>query len=460
MVIKFPHHYTPRDYQKPVMKAFLQDGVKRGICVWHRRAGKDKTFINIIAAKMAERVGAYFYYFPTATQGRKILWEGMDGAGMPFLEHFPPGFIARKNETEMSFRAVNGSVFRIIGTDRLDVVGTNPVGCIFSETSLQNPLGWDYVRPILAENGGWALFNGTPRGRNWFYDLVEMARGNPDWFVSVLGVDETRAITQEAIDSERRSGMPEEMVRQEFYCDFSAAMPGAIYAAAVELARRQGRIGAVPHDGGVPVWTFWDLGAPLNMVVWSMQFIGREIRVLRCDTGVDWGTGQRVAEMMGRGYAYAGHVLPHDARAIQKSGITYQEELEKAGLKNVIALPVTSDVIVGINRTRSMFPAMSFDEILCKAGIKALEHYHVEKDAKRSSATQAHYKDAPCHDWSSHASDGLRYMAEAVDVGVVKTGAIEKAVQVISAIEGVGDVWEGGRRRGRGGGGAYISALD
>lgn len=448
--IELPHRFTPRPYQQPVVTAFLRDGVKRGVCVWHRRAGKDKTFVNIMAAKMAERVGSYFYYFPTAAMGRKILWEGMDGAGMKFLDHFPPDFIRKSSNTEMKFEAINGSIFRIIGTDRLDVVGTNPVGCIFSETSLQNPLGWEYVRPILAENGGWALFNGTPRGKNWFHDLTRMAEQNPDWFCQTLTVDDTGAIPPEAIEDERRMGMPEEMVRQEFYCDFTAATPGAIYAQLMESARREGRIGSVPQDGGLPVWTFWDLGAPVNTAVWSVQFLGREIRVLACDTGADWTTGRRVAEMTARNWAYAGHILPHDGAARQKGGLTYAEELEKAGLSNVITLPVAKDRRAGINRLRSMLPAMCFDEARCKTGIAALEAYHLEYDARRKM-----YKDEPRHDWSSHACDALRYLAEAAACGAVKVGAMEQPSRVISPIEGLGDVWAGGRRRAQ-----YISALD
>jgi len=104
-------------------------------------------------------------------------------------------------------------------------MGTNPVGCVFSEYSLQKPGGWDLVRPILADNGGWALFNSTPRGLNHLYEIYQMARREPDWFCELLTVDETGAITVEQIDKERRAGMPESLVQQEFYCDFTASSP-------------------------------------------------------------------------------------------------------------------------------------------------------------------------------------------------------------------------------------------
>lgn len=451
--IEFPHQFAPRDYQRPVWNAFVDREVKRGVCVWHRRAGKDKTFVNIMAAKMAERRGSYFYYFPTGAMGRKVLWEGMDKDGLPFLDHFPADFIRNVNQQEMKFETVTGSLFRIVGTDRLDVVGTNPVGCVFSETSLQNPLGWDYVRPILSENGGWALFNGTPRGKNWFYDLKLMAEANEEWFCQTLTVDDTRAITPEAIEAERRSGMSEEMIRQEYWCDFTAGLPGAIYARLIEQARSDKRIERVPYDGGLPVWTFWDLGAPVNTAVWSVQFVGREIRVLACDTGDDWTTAQRVAMMEGRQWAYAGHILPHDASATQKGGMTYAEELERAGLRNVQVLPRTADIKAGINRLRAMMPSMSFDAVRCKRGIAALEAYHLRFDQKRGM-----FLDEPEHDWSSHPCDALRYLAEAVACGFVKYGGlVARGLRIISPLEGVGDDWPGrGRRKSV----HVISALD
>jgi hypothetical protein len=87
---------------------------------------------------------------------------------------------------------------RVVGTDDVDkLVGVNPVGCVFSEYSLQDPRAWDLIRPILAENGGWALFLYTPRGRNHGHDMIEMAKRNPNWFAEVLTIDDTGVIPLE-----------------------------------------------------------------------------------------------------------------------------------------------------------------------------------------------------------------------------------------------------------------------
>jgi len=170
---------------------------------------------------MYQRVGIYYYFFPTYAQGKKIIWDGIDGMGFKFLDHFPPELIRNQNATEMKITLVNGSLFQIVGTDNYDsIVGTNPVGCVFSEFALQDPTAWEYVRPILRENGGWAIFPYTPRGFNHGWDLYQMAQNDPDWFCELLTVTDTGVLTEADVDAERRAGMPEPLIQQEFYCSF------------------------------------------------------------------------------------------------------------------------------------------------------------------------------------------------------------------------------------------------
>lgn len=148
----------------------------RAVLVWHRRAGKDKTTLNFTIMKMLQRVGLYYYFLPTYAQGKKIIWDGIGSDGFAFMQHFPNYLVAGRSETEMQVTFRNGSVFQVIGTDKIDsIVGTNPIGCIFSEYSLQNPKAWDLTRPILGENGGWAVFVYTPRGKNHGHRLFELA---------------------------------------------------------------------------------------------------------------------------------------------------------------------------------------------------------------------------------------------------------------------------------------------
>src|SRR5690606_23106327 len=113
----------------------MDDGCRHAVLVWHRRAGKDKTVFNFMVKRMFERVGVYYYIFPTYRQGRMILWDGIDREGFRFLNHFPVELRdGEVNNTEMKVKAKNGSLLQVVGSDNIDlVVGTNPVGVAYSE---------------------------------------------------------------------------------------------------------------------------------------------------------------------------------------------------------------------------------------------------------------------------------------------------------------------------------------
>ena len=182
MTITLPHNFKPRKYQLPFLKAW-DSGIKRFILVWHRRSGKDKTVFANLVKKMFERVGTYFYFLPTYTQAKKVIWTGADKDGFRFLDHIPKELIKGEiNETEMRVELIpppghtSGSIIQLVGADNIDrIVGTNPIGVVFSEYSLMKPKVWEYIRPILAENGGWAVFVFTPRGMNHAWNLLQDA---------------------------------------------------------------------------------------------------------------------------------------------------------------------------------------------------------------------------------------------------------------------------------------------
>jgi hypothetical protein len=200
----------------------MESGKRRACLVWHRRSGKGKTVINFIARSMYQRVGTYFHCFPEYNQGRKVLWEGRGKDGFKYIDHFPKALLAKNpNNTEMKIEYKNGSIFQIIGADTYDsAVGSNPVGIVFDEFSLSDKYqdAWNYFRPMLVENEGWAVFPFTPRGRNHGFELYQMALNNPEWFCQLLTVDDTGVVDRDTIESERRAGMSEAMILQEFYC--------------------------------------------------------------------------------------------------------------------------------------------------------------------------------------------------------------------------------------------------
>lgn len=163
MDVTIPANYEPRSYQLPFLRA-MDNGSLRACLVWHRRSGKTVTLLNFAIKSAFTRVGTYYHCFPEYGQGRKIVWDGIDlRAQRRLLEvHIPKELRAKENQAEMKVRLPNGSVYQIIGADNYDaVMGSNPVGIILDEWALSDRYraAWDYFRPILVENGGWAVFN-------------------------------------------------------------------------------------------------------------------------------------------------------------------------------------------------------------------------------------------------------------------------------------------------------------
>lgn len=413
--LTIPYNFTPREYQKNFYNS-LANGFKRGVAVWHRRAGKDKVLINLMAKEMYRQVGTYFYFFPTYKQGKKILWNGIGKDGFRYMDHLPEQTRKRTDNTEMLIELYNGSIFQIIGTDNIDsIVGTNPIGCVFSEYALQNPKAWDFIRPILAENDGWALFNYTPRGQNHGFDLANVAKGDPKWFYELLTVEDTKredgtpVVSQQAIEDERKAGMSDEMINQEFYCDFGAGVHGSYYTVQFKSADEEGRIREVKHNKGALVNTAWDLGVSDDTAIWFFQIIGKEIHVIDYyeshGEGLDHYLNILKEKAQEHEYRYGEHYGPHDLRQREfTSGKSRVETAAKAGLRFNIVNNALS-VIDGIEAVRGWFHKLHFDKEKCFDGLRALRSYHKEFDENKQI-----YKSKPHHDWSSHAADAMRYL--------------------------------------------------
>lgn len=312
----------------------------------------------------------------------------------------------------MLIRLGCGSVWQLAGSDNYNsLVGSNVLGVVFSEWSLCDPRAWDFIRPILAENGGWAIFIYTPRGRNHGYDMAQMAKKNPDWYYSELTVDDTNrddgtpVISQEIIDSERASGMAEELIEQEYYISFDAPLQGAYYANEMKVMLNDKRIRPVPYDKREPVDTWWDLGMDDSTSIGFVQRIGPEIRAIDYYENSGEGLHHYAKVLKDKPYIYGEHILPHDVEVRELgTGVSRKETLETLGIKARVApkLPISD----GIQATRGMLPMFWMDETKCERWIEALRQYRKEWDDSRKV-----FHTRPLHDWTSHPADMTRYGA-------------------------------------------------
>jgi hypothetical protein len=236
-----PNQWEPRPSQLPVWN-YVIGGGKRAVLVCHRRFGKDSVSINLMATKAVQDPGLYYYMAPTQKHARKIIWDNIGSNGMRIIDQaFPAAIRQSCNDQDMRIVLKNGSIIQVVGSDNYDsLVGSNPKGLVFSEWSLADPTAWDYLRPILTENGGWALFIYTPRGLNHGYETYTMARQNVDWYCERLTVEDTGIMSPAQIQAERDAGMSETKIRQEFYCDFVADTERQLFStASVDAASKR-----------------------------------------------------------------------------------------------------------------------------------------------------------------------------------------------------------------------------
>jgi phage terminase large subunit len=418
--VTLPNEWTPRPYQLPVLQ-YLEGGGDRAVTVWARRHGKDSTAINWTARAAFQRPGLYWHIFPNLRQARRGIWNAIDKQGRRVIEQAFPGalepgrpgsIVKRIRDDEMLIELVNGSFYQLIGADNHDaLVGANPVGVVFSEWSIMDPKTWEFIRPILTENGGWAWFIYTPRGRNHGYDMLKMAEANDRWFAEVVNIEQAGVLDVEAVLAEERaSGMPEELIQQEYFCSFDIGNVGTIFDKEISQAEVDGRITSVPYDPNFPVQTAWDLGVRDATAIWFIQHVGFDIRVIDYYEATGEGMPHFINVINSKGYAYGRHIGPHDLEQREwASGNSKRQAAADHGLHFEVAPKLS--IADGINAVRSKLPRCFFDKMRTDKGLKALRSYAYEYDEDNKV-----FRQTPKHNWASHAASAFRYYAVMPDL--------------------------------------------
>lgn len=430
MQIALPANFEPRRYQLPLMKYF-DGGGKRAVVCWARRMGKDRTLLSVASKLAFQRVGLYWHCLPTLRQAKRAVWDNITSDGQQLMRStFPDEIVRKRNEVEMKVELVNGSVIQLVGADNYDaLVGANPVHVTFSEFALTHPKAWDLVRPILRENGGSAAFISTPRGYNDFHRLLEYARQDGTWFHEVLDVVGSGVMTDADVAAEIKAGMPEELARQEFYCDFSAANVGSILGSRIEQAQKDGRI----HDDvlrdphGFEPELILDIGYSDATAVWCIQRRPDGFAVLGYDedTGLDaqeWITrftrSNWSAESIGRVW------LPHDARAKTfATGRSVQEQFKAAGYRVQITPSISKTD--QINAARTVMRKCQFNRTACAEGLRMLRDWQFKYDEARRT-----FSDKPDHNYASHCGDAFAYAAVALQTSPPPEARVDKPFAV------------------------------
>ena len=410
--ITIPHDWRPRDYQLPLWRYFERGG-KRACAIWHRRAGKDDVLLHLTAVQAMQRPGNYWHLLPLQVQARKAIWEAVNPhTGKRRIdEAFPHVLRDATRNQEMSITFVNGSTWHVLGSDSYNaLVGSPPVGLVYSEWALSDPQSWAYLRPILAENGGWAAFVSTPRGPNHCKKTFDTAAQDPDWFAEILTAEQTCVFSEDALKQERQAYIREfgpdlgsALYEQEYMCSFEAAVLGAYYGGEMTAMREEGRITDVPYDPSYHVETWWDLGIRDAMVILFVQRIGAHVRVIDALSGTGEGLPYYAKQVLEKRYAYSRHVFPHDLRVRELGNGRTRWEIVQELLGGGVEIAPNIPLVDGIDATRRLLPMLYVDQRKCSTLIEALTLYRTDWDASRAVLGAK-----PIHDWTSHWADALR----------------------------------------------------
>ncbi len=442
--VSLPNNWIPRSYQRAAWD-YLEGGGKHAELVWHRRGGKDELSLHWTAVSAFERVGNYWHMLPQANQARKAIWEAVNPhTGKRRIdEAFPVEIRKSVQDHEMLIRFVNGSTWQVVGSDNFNsLVGSPPVGLVFSEWPLCDPAAWAYLMPILEENGGWAIFNGTPRGKNHAFKSLAGAMKAPGSFGEKLSAMDTGVFKPEQLERIKQQLIDtygteygQSVFDQEYMVSFDAANLGAILGRALIQAELDGRISDVrgAYDPrGMPIEISSDIGRRDASSWWFWQPCVGGLRVVDYDkdSGLDadeW--CDRLQKRVSDNRYDLGRIwLPHDARA--KTFAAKHSAVEifigKFGAPKISIVPDSSKPD-RYNAARRVARRTAWHATNCEKGLEGLGAWSFVYDEERKEFS----KEAD-HNWASHDGDGYSYGALVLEEKIVEKKPEEKPIRGIT----------------------------
>ncbi len=206
-------------------------------------------------------------------------------------------------------------------------------------------------------------------------------------------------------------------------CHDEVDLDACYYVLLMNELRSNDHICHVPYDPSVPVYVSFDIGLDCT-AMWFLQIVRGRKNVIDYYENTGKFAPHYDKIMKSKPYSYSKLILPHDGRARSKvSGESYKKALEDLEYKVIINPKIGKDI--GINIVANALPSFYFDEDKCKDGLEALDHYRREYDEENRI-----YKESPLHDWSSHPSDSLKEMCQALKSGLLGSSSTVTISQI------------------------------
>jgi hypothetical protein len=190
-----------------------------------RRFGK--TFLSMVElCRAAWSPGRLAWYVaPTYKQAKRIAWR-------PLKEMTRPYWATQPHETDLRIELITGGTICLRGAENYDALrGDGLDFLVLDEYASIARQAWpEVLRPALADKQGHALFIGTPRGYNHFYDLYQSARNQPTWAAFQFTTEEGGNVSKEELEGATHE-LDERTYRQEFQASFENLTGGLVYYA-------------------------------------------------------------------------------------------------------------------------------------------------------------------------------------------------------------------------------------
>lgn len=409
--------YSPRNWAR-IVHAEVARWI---VLVIHRRAGKTTAAFNHLQRDALEYPNTrYAYIAPTFKQAKRIVWK----MAKQYADGIPN---VKFNESELLITYHNGSEIMILGSNEPDSIrGIALWGCFLDEYPKQSPIVFtEIVTKCLADHLGYCIFGGTPSGKGHFFKLYTVAQQFPDEYILVYKTiddslkeeeGETIEALRQALEDDKklvaRGLMTQAEFEQEWYNSFEAPIKGAVYLHEISRARRDKRIGVVPFDPDLPVFTVWDLGIGKSDAM-AIGFYQKpqagKVHMIDYYENTSLGMNHYIGILEDKrkhlGYKYGKHFAPHDIQNKDViSGKTRLERAAKLGIEFEVVPKMSLED--GIDAARAMMYRTLFDATRCDLFIDFLGQYHYKTDEEKGIQTRV-----PVHDFTSHAADQFRYAA-------------------------------------------------
>ncbi len=225
------------------------------------------------------------------------------------------------------------------------------------------------LRPTIRATGSelWASWN--PTRKSDAIDDFLRARKPKNAIVVQANWRDNKWIPKELLDERRLDlALYPERYDHIWEGDYAKTFDGAYYAKHLAAARLEGRIGKVARDPLLPLRAVFDLGGSGAradaMVIWLVQWVGQEIRVLDYIEGIGQVLAHYVNELRSKGCQNAVCILPHDG--VNENYITrkrYEDHLRDAGFE-VMTVPNQGRgaAAMRIEAVRRIFPKVWFND--------------------------------------------------------------------------------------------------